>query len=65
MYPDAKRWISLNGEIDIDFTNVKIFTDYTALKSPVLPLFNTTFTGTDEDGMSYAGVFMWMAGFTF
>ena len=52
-----KRWISLNGEIDVDFTNVKNYTGYTALKSPVLPLFNTTFTAIDEDGMGYTGVF--------
>ena len=52
-----KRWISLNGEIDVDFTNVKNYTGYTALKSPVLPLFNTTFTAIDEDGMGYTGIF--------
>ena len=52
-----KRWISLNGEIDADFTNVKIYTAYTALKSPVLPLSNTNFTAIDEDGMGYTGIF--------
>lgn len=52
-----KRWILLNGEIDVDFTNVKNYIVYTALKSPVLPLFNTAFTAIDEDGMGYTGVF--------
>lgn len=52
-----KRWILLNGEIDVDFTNVKNYTGHTALKSPVLPLFNTTFTAIDEDGMGYTGIF--------
>ena len=46
-----------NGEIDVDFTNVKNYTGHTALKSPVLPLFNTTFTAIDEDGMGYTGIF--------
>ena len=35
----------------------KNYTGYTALKSAVLPLFNTTFTAIDEDGMGYTGVF--------
>ena len=52
-----KRWILLTGEIDADFTNVKNYTTYTALKSPVLPLFNTNFIAIDEDGMGYTGVF--------
>ena len=52
-----KRWILLNGEIDVDFTNVKIYTAYTALKSPVLPSFNASFTAIDEDGMGYTGIF--------
>ena len=41
----------------VDFTNVKNYTAYTALKSPVLPLFNTTLTAIDEDGMGYTGIF--------
>ena len=52
-----KRWILLNGEIDVDFTNANNYTTYTALKSPVLPLFNAVFTAIDEDGMGYTGVF--------
>lgn len=28
MCPDTKRWILLNGEIDVDFTNVKNYTAY-------------------------------------
>ena len=52
-----KRWILLNGEIDVDFTNVKNYTARTALKSPVLPLFNVNFTAIDEDGMCYTGIF--------
>lgn len=52
-----KRWILLSGEIDIDFTNAKNYTDNTILKCSVLPLFNTYFTAIDEDGMSYTGVF--------
>lgn len=52
-----KRWILLNGEIDVDFTNAKNYAGYTALKSTVLPLFNATFTAIDEDGMGYTGIF--------
>lgn len=52
-----KRWILLTGEIDADFTNVKNYSPYTALKSPVVPLFNTAFTAVDEDGMCYTGIF--------
>lgn len=52
-----KRWILLTGEIDADFTNVKNYTSYTALRSPVVLFFNTAFTIVDEEGMSYTGVF--------
>lgn len=52
-----KRWILLSGEIDIDFTNAKNYSDITILKSSVLPLFNTYFTAIDEDGIGYTGVF--------
>ena len=52
-----KRWILLTGEIDADFTNVKNYASYTALKSPVVPFFNTAFTAVDEDGMCYTGIF--------
>ena len=52
-----KRWILLTGEIDADFTNVKNYTSYTALKSPVVPFFSTAFTAVDEDAMCYTGVF--------
>ena len=52
-----KRWILLTGEINADFTNVKNYTSYTALRSSVVPFFNTAFTVVDEDGMSYTGIF--------
>ena len=52
-----KRWILLNGEIDVDFTNAKNYAGYTALKSPVLPLFKTALTAIDEYGMGYTGIF--------
>lgn len=52
-----KRWILLTGEINADFTNVKPYTSYTALKSSVVPFLNTTFTVVDEDGMCYTGIF--------
>ena len=52
-----KRWILLTGEIDADFTNVKNYTAYTALKSPVVPFSNTVFTAVDEDSMCYTGIF--------
>ena len=52
-----KKWITLTGEIDADFTNAKNYSEYIVLKSPVLPEFNTVFTAIDENGIGYTGIF--------